>query len=403
MPQFLQLHFLTAFPPANLNRDDTGRPKTAMVGGSERLRISSQALKRAWRTSDVFHQIVGPAIGIRSQRFVWRMVEALVSKHGFAPEEATLRVRLALQNKAAKAGADDDAPESDEAPVEDGKKAKVKAKGKDKGGLPAKVAFGSIQTKEGRDNLTNELVHLGPDEIVALDDLVERLARGETIDPSQLALLEERPHAADIAMFGRMLADAPKFNVEAAVQVAHAITTHRASVEDDYFTAVEDLKEHADDRGAGHVNVQEFGAGLFYTYVCVDLGLLLKNLQGDRDLTRRAVEGLICAAATVPPKGKQNSFASRAYTHYLLAERGTTQPRALSAAFLKPVSANGIDPSIKALVDLRDKFDQAYGSLAEARAEMNVEAGSGTLADILTLAAAAIEAEANTAREAVDA
>jgi CRISPR system Cascade subunit CasC len=392
MPQFLQLHLLTAFPPANLNRDDTGRPKTAIVGGSERLRISSQALKRAWRTSDVFQGVVGDAIGIRSQRFLLRLVDKL-EEGGLDHEEATRRARLSLAVKAPQA-AEDGQPE-------DGKKLKVT--GKSKASLSGKIVFGSLQTKEGRENLTNELVHLGPEEIAVLDDLADSLARGKAPDAETLDLLEQRPRAADIAMFGRMLADNPKYNVEAAVQVAHAITTHRVTVEDDYFTAAEQLKGDADDRGAGYVDVQEFGAGLFYTYVCVDTRQLLENLKGDKGLVTRAIEGLIRAAATVSPRGKQNSFASRAYTHYLLAERGPAQPRSLAAAFLKSVSANGVGPSITALESLRDGFDRAYGACAEERAVMNVESGTGTLSDILALATIAIEIEAAATKGAADA
>src|SRR5215211_7389766 len=68
MTTFIQLHILTAYPPANLNRDDTGKPKTAQFGGAERLRVSSQALKRAWRTSAEFREALNGHIGERTQR-----------------------------------------------------------------------------------------------------------------------------------------------------------------------------------------------------------------------------------------------------------------------------------------------------------------------------------------------
>ena len=99
-------------------------------------------------------------------------------------------------------------------------------------------------------------------------------------------MMQQEDTAADIAMFGRMLANNPKFNREAAVQVAHAITTHRAMAEDDYYTAVDDLKsrDEAEDAGAGFIGVQEFGSGVFYLYVCVDRDLLLRNLKDTRAL-----------------------------------------------------------------------------------------------------------------------
>ena len=191
-------------------------------------------------------------------------------------------------------------------------------------------------------------------------------------------------------MFGRMLADSPKFNREAAVQVAHAITTHRAIAEDDYYTAVDDLKsrEEPDDAGAGFVGVQEFGAGVFYLYVCVDRGLLLQNLGGDAPSVRDAsLAALVEAAATVAPGGKQASFASRARAIYALAEKGSGQPRSLAAAFLKPVGgANQGEQSIAALEGFRDRLDAAYGPCAEARCTMNVENSEGTLRDLIAFA-----------------
>src|SRR3954469_792459 len=138
-------------------------------------------------------------------------------------------------------------------------------------------------------------------------------------------------------MFGRMLADDPEFNREAAVQVAHAITTHRAVVEDDYYTAVDDLKRPSEDAGAGFVGEAGFGAGLFYLYACIDRALLVRTLGGDEDLARAGIAALVEAAATVAPRGKQASFASRARASFVMAEGGDTAPRSLAAAFLRPV------------------------------------------------------------------
>ena len=155
-------------------------------------------------------------------------------------------------------------------------------------------------------------------------------------------VLTERPRAADIAMFGRMLADIPKFNVEAAAQVAHAFTTHRAVVEDDYFTAVDELKAERKeaDKGAGFVGVAEFGTGLFYLYACVNASLLADNLRDDKELAGKTAAAFIEALAKTSPSGKQNSYASRSHATYGLVETGSQQPRSLAAAFLKPVGSN---------------------------------------------------------------
>ena len=135
-----------------------------------------------------------------------------------------------------------------------------------------------------------------------------------------------------------MMAAAPDFNVEAAAQVAHAITVHRTEVEDDFFSAVDDLNRGEDDRGAGHLGEAEFAAGLFYLYLCIDRDLLLRNLGGDQPLAMRTLRALLEAVVKVPPSGKQASFASRAYASYVLAEKGRMQPRSLAVAYLKPVA-----------------------------------------------------------------
>ena len=209
-------------------------------------------------------------------------------------------------------------------------------------------------------------------------------AAGEKIEPTVEQLLRHADTAADIAMFGRMLADNPQFNREAAVQVAHAITTHRVTVEDDYYTAIDDLKTPEEDAGAGFVGEFGFGSGIFYLYACIDTGLLLRNLDGHRALAADACAALAEAAATVSPKGKQPSFAARARAHYILAEASNVQPRTLAGAFVKPVQDGDLAAaSVIQLEAWRDKLDRAYGPAAEATAAMDVSAERGTLAEIV--------------------
>ena len=144
-------------------------------------------------------------------------------------------------------------------------------------------------------------------------------------------------------MFGRMLADNADFNREAAVQVAHAFTTHRVTVEDDFYTAVDDLKKPAEDSGAGFVGELGFGSGLFYLYVCIDTDLLRRNLGGNEGVAKSAIAALTEALSTVSPGGKQASFASRARASFLLVEKGSQQPRTLGSAFARKSSINDAD------------------------------------------------------------
>jgi CRISPR system Cascade subunit CasC len=355
MTRFVQLHLLTPYGAANLNRDDTGRPKTLSYGGAERLRISSQSLKRAFRTSEVFASLLPNTLGQRSQGFAKGLVEALVAR-GLSSEEAVLRA---------------------EAVIEHDKLGKVKDKGR-----------GSAKTEQ--------LVHLAPEELAAVTALADRLSEGGLGDEKSMLVLKDKPRAADIAMFGRMLADNPGFNVEAAVQVAHAFTTHRVTVEDDYYTAVDDIK-NADqdaDRGAGFIGVQQYGAGLFYLYVCVDADGLLSNLAGDRALAADALEALIRAAATVSPTGKQNAFASRSKAAYAVQEIGETAPRSLAGAFQNPVGTAPGESDHKAasilrLNRLRDGYARIYNEAFDSLV-MDVEDDQSASLDELTAAARAL-------------
>jgi CRISPR system Cascade subunit CasC len=231
---------------------------------------------------------------------------------------------------------------------------------------------------------TEQLVFISPEEQTAALALADRIAAGEVIEPTVEQLLRHNDDTAvDIAMFGRMLADKPAYNREAAVQVAHAITTHRVTVEDDFYTAIDDLKTPEEDAGAGFIGELGFGSGIFYLYACVDTELLVKNLGGDKELAADACKALADAAATVSPKGKQASFAARARAHYALAEYGTVQPRTLAGAFIKPVDgADLATSSVQRLKEWRDKLDRAYGAAATTSVTMDVAEKHGTLADI---------------------
>jgi CRISPR system Cascade subunit CasC len=244
--------------------------------------------------------------------------------------------------------------------------------------------FGKVKdAKDDNPARTEQLTFISPEERRAALALADRALAGEKIDAQVVGLLRTTDTAADIALFGRMLADNPSYNREAAVQVAHAITTHRVTVEDDYYTAVDDLKIPAEDAGAGFLGEAWFGSGVFYLYLCVDQALLVRNLDGDTALASIALGALAEAAATVAPRGKQNSFAAHGRAGYVLAERGDQQPRTLAGAFAHPVNSGDLmATSIDKLRQFRSAIDKAYGPAADATIEMEV-GGDRTLADIL--------------------
>ncbi|MDP1770741.1 MAG: type I-E CRISPR-associated protein Cas7/Cse4/CasC [Methylobacter sp.] len=349
MSRFIQLHLLTAYPPANLNRDDQGSPKTAKMGGYDRLRVSSQCLKRTWRTSDLFQAAMSDHLGTRTKLLGIDIYNQLIA--------GGIKEKDAKEWTKSIAG-----------------------------------VFGALKKAEKDKQLADleieQLVHVSPAELQMMKTLTEKLiAEQRAPDVDELKLLRLNEQAVDIALFGRMLASSPAFNIEAACQVAHAISVHPVVIEDDYFTAVDDLNNGLEDMGAAHIGETRFAAGLFYSYICINRELLIKNLDGNEDLANKAIRALTEAAVKVAPEGKQNSFASRAYASYVLAEKGNQQPRSLSIAYLKPINhrenEDFIADSITAIIKQKDSFDKVYGACADTRCELNVPKEQGTLAELL--------------------
>jgi len=353
MTTFLQAHILTAYPPANLNRDDLGQPKSARFGEVQRLRVSSQALKRAWRSSSVFQSALSGHLGTRTKKLGIQVYQHMIEAGLDAKKADTAAIAIA----------------SVFGKVKTGKK---------------------LKTDQFEQYEVETLTFIAPKEWDAALALASSCATEKrTPTDEELDHLRGDVQAADIGLFGRMLADAPRFNMDAAGQVAHAITVHKAIAENDYFTAVDDLNLGDVDRGSSHIGDTEFGAGLFYLYLCINCDLLVRNLQGDRDLSGRSLAALLECACTVAPGGKQNSFGSRAYASYCLAERGTRQPRSLCHAFLKPVTAGDmLDLSVERLETTRNNMDQVYGAIAEASCSFNAHTGSGSLSELTAFAAA---------------
>jgi CRISPR system Cascade subunit CasC len=313
------------------------------MGGIDRLRISSQSLKRAWRTSDLFKSAMHENLGVRTKTY-----------------------GLEIYKKLCEAGIKD-------------KDAREWAK------LIAGV-FGKLkgEDKKNPDNLCDieieQLAHIAPEERSAVESLLKRLIEAKTAPKAEdLKLLRKPETAVDIALFGRMLASSPENNVEAACQVSHAISVHPVVIEDDYFTAVDDLNNGEGDSGAAHIGETGFASALFYTYICIDKDLLVKNLGANKDLAGKAILALLETAVKVAPEGKQNSYASRAWASYVLAEKGYDQPRSLSVAFLKPVCGNDYGrESVDALQTMLKNIDKVYDLKDQKRYELDVLTGVGS-------------------------
>jgi len=326
---FVELHMIQNFAPANLNRDDTGNPKDCEFGGVRRARISSQCLKRAIRTEPVFAAITGVPIGERTKRFVNKLTDMLVDA-GKPKEEAAAIAPDFVKDFASKLDSKD--------------------------GSPTAVLLYFAQS---------ELDAMVQTMIDNWDMLADESHRSKTLGSITRSLrrqFKNRTSAPDIALFGRMLAENPELNIDAACQVAHAISTHRVTMEMDFYTAVDDLRPD-DTAGAGMMGFTAYDSACFYRYVRLDWDQLVKNLDGDTDLARRTVEGFLRAVAVAIPTGKQNAFAAHNPPAFMLA---VVKPKgmawSLANAFERPVHAkDGLtSPSVAALDTYWNRLTAVY-------------------------------------------
>ncbi|KWT98072.1 MULTISPECIES: type I-E CRISPR-associated protein Cas7/Cse4/CasC [unclassified Variovorax] len=386
--KFIQIHALTAYGANNLNRDELSRPKSEVFCGVPRLRLSSQCLKRAYRTSEVMADIM---TGTRS-RDLWFTLASEQVALGH-PEAAVIAhivpVRDAFEGSKSAAPKDEESGTDDadsETPPSEAKKGKGGKKKKGAAPLPATLAElkGNLfyASKSEVEFIKTVLADsLNPSGSTKGAPIEQKVVEGQILD-----LLM----SVDVAMFGRMVAGNKPLSVEGGVQAAHAFTVHKATADDDFFTAVDDISP---DEGSGHMGSNGFGAGVYYSYFNVDVDVLLKNLNGDKALAARAIEAFIEAVATVAPGGKQNTFAARSYAFYLAVEVGNAQPRSYADAFAAPVKGDDITGgAVAALRANREAAFQCFPSQRTEYREMFVAARQGSLPEVQALVAEAVAA-----------
>lgn len=377
MTRFLQIHTLTSYPAALLNRDDAGFAKRIPFGGATRTRVSSQCLKRHWRTFDGEHALkeLGPA-SVRSRLTFEKLIVDPLEKEGVKrdlAEAVTRAIMDSLLGKSARKKAtqakDNDAEE--EAPSR------------------RKVAKDEAETKEPGLQ-TGQITVLGKPEVQYLLALARRVC-GSTKDPSKAekAVADEMGRdlkknleqlrlgaGLDAALFGRMVTSDVLARGDAAIHVAHAFTVHGEAAESDYFSAVDELLKDGpeEELGSGHIGSTELTSGLFYGYVVVDVPLLVSNLEGgaekaDRKLASQVVERLVHMVAKVSPGAKLGSTAPYAYAHLVLVEAGKAQPRTLANAFLRPVDGRRdlVAEAYEAVAAHTGELDRVYGRTFERR------------------------------------
>lgn len=337
-----EIHMLKNYPATNLNRDDTGAPKTCVFGGCTRGRISSQCLKRSWRTSDVFRDDIGIAnLGVRTRHLPDCVINKLSAKKDIPAEYLEpLKSQIAsiLKSKKDKETKD--------------KNNKDSAKG------ITQMAFYSDDDIEATVTAVYEL--LG--KCKTLEDV-------KNLDISkEMSNAKTRPITLDIALFGRMVTSDSFRNVEAAMQVAHAVSTNRIVMESDYFTAMDDLLsgEGMESSGAAMMDDVDYNSSCYYIYANIDSDALLKNLEYSENkekLVSAAIPALIRAMAFFNPSGKQNSFAGHVLPSAILIEcKEKKTPVSYVNAFAAPVNDKKIIPdSIEKLVAECEMTDRNFG------------------------------------------
>lgn len=302
MSTFIDFHALHTLAPSNVNRGEDGAPKTATFGGVRRQRISSQALKAAQRRAFVDYLDVND-MGVRTKRVV-----ELVARR-MREIDANLQEQVALERAESafkKAGIKTAAP-------------KVK-KGEDP--KPATAGY---------------LMFLGAHQVDRLAQAIVD-ADGADLSPKDAKALLNTEHSVDVALFGRMVADDAAMNVDAAVQVSHALGVHAATPDFDFYTAVDDLQRLDDETGAGMMGTVEMMSSTFYRYATVNVDALVQNL-GSVDAAVRAVQAFAATFVEALPSGKQNTFASHTLPEVMAVAVRGRRPVSYVNAFEKPVAA----------------------------------------------------------------
>mgnify|MGYP000970804997 CR=1 FL=1 len=328
MSTYVDIHVIQNLPPSCVNRDDSGSPKSAVYGGVRRLRVSSQSWKRATRL--YFNDLLDAKdVGVRTKR-VAELLAARITED--APDLAGSATKLAEEVF-----------------------------------KTARIKLSPPRGKKDAPPESGYLLFLSTSQVERLAELAIASAHsGEALDAKAVKKVFKEAHAVDIALFGRMVADDTDLNVDAACQVAHAISTHAAENEYDFFTAVDDDKSRSEeeDAGAGMMGTVEFSSATMYRYATVNVDLLRHNL-GDSEATLRALEVFVRGFCLSMPTGKQNTFANRTVPETVVVTVREDQPVSLVGAFEEAVPAQGahgyVARSVEALARHAATIEDNYG------------------------------------------
>ena len=356
---YLDINALQTVPSSNINRDDTGTPKTAIYGGVTRSRVSSQSWKRAIRLA--FKDQSKDAEWLKSFR--------------------TKRAPMLLAKKLVELGNLDE-----EAAM---KKAQEVLK-----------AAGIKLTKDkNKEPITGALVLISEGQLEKIAKYALSIDEFDKVTAKEIKKNLMEDQSLDLALFGRMMADNPELNVDAASQVAHAISTHEIVPEFDYYTAVDDAKDD-DQSGSAMIGTLEYNSSTLYRYANVNVNELLHNL-GNKELTLKGIKLFIKDFILTMPTGKENSFANKTIPQYIMINLRDDTPVNLVTAFEEPVKTKGgyIKNSIEKLEDETNAVGKMIGkplmSLVLTNKESKVENQADSIEDLIEKVAQSISQRLN--------
>lgn len=297
---YLDINVLQTVPSSNINRDDTGTPKKAIYGGVTRSRVSSQSWKRVMRQA--FMTDSEGAEWLNSHR----------TKHGVS----------LLANWIKSCSKD----VSDEVALK---------KSLDTFKIVGLLSKKAKPDKKTGEYLTGALLQLSNGQ---LDKLAHYVLSHDELDKKEIRETLIEKSSLDLALFGRMVADDPELNVDAASQVAHAISTHAIVPEYDFYTAIDDDKEDSQ-AGSAMMGTLAYNSSTLYRYANVNINELMHNL-GSTELTIEGVKLFVKEFMLTMPTGKENTFANKTLPQYVMITlREDTQVNLVSA-FEEPVKSN---------------------------------------------------------------
>lgn len=307
MSKFIELHILQVVPFNNINRGEDGAPKSCVYGGYPRARISSQSQKRAVR-EDMASRDKDTFKGIRTRHIVDHLKGALVERG--MDEEKALTMSTAIGDHLGKIDNDDE-----------GNKTKT-------------VLYFS----------PGECERIAESLIEDESNILKETDKGYSVKKGAIAKVLKNAQVldnADIAIFGRMVANDPSLTVEGASAFAHAISVHESKNETDFFSAI-DEDSTADESGAGHTGEGLYNSATYYRRISLDLNLLQSNLEGmDEDQKKVVVDTFIRSALRALPQAKKNSAFAITYPGYALGVvREKASELSLGDAFEKPVNGS---------------------------------------------------------------